>query len=526
MPIDPTIALQAKNPDIQSPLALQGQYMTLANLGLEGQTAQLKLAEAKRTIADRESLNQAYKSAVTPGGGVDWNSLTQNLVGSGNADQLATVAKLRGTLTNADLTSLKAEKAKRDYINGTIAPIAANPNATQQDVIQALSNTVSAGHMTAQEAAQYAANLPPDGQLHPWLVGKQLESADAAKRLDLMLGDTKIVNTGGAQTPINTNKLTGESTALPPVALNTPTPGNLLAANTAANAQDRADARVAARVANAPAIERAKVEARSGFFTPEEGNLMAALAMKGISLPTGMRSQPQMKSLFSSLLATNPGKSPTEIADLIATGQLTFGADKKLTQTAATQAGKIQVSQNEIQQFGPQVLAASAAVPRKDFVPYSQLKQILDKNLSDPNLLFFKQKMNALENAYDALSARGGTDKDKRAYIHGLFSTANSPEAVAILVKALGEEATGAEKAAQNAMAPPDRNARRAAAANVPPMVPGSARSAAPPTAPPAAQSTAPTALPLTNAQGWTLHQDANGNKAYVGPQDQVQEIN
>lgn len=32
-------------------------------------------------------------------------------------------------------------------------------------------------------------------------------------------------------------------------------------------------------------------------------------------------------------------------------------------------------------------------------------------------------------------------------------------------------------------------------------------------------------ALPRTNPRGWTLHQDANGNKAYVGPNGEIEEV-
>lgn len=32
-------------------------------------------------------------------------------------------------------------------------------------------------------------------------------------------------------------------------------------------------------------------------------------------------------------------------------------------------------------------------------------------------------------------------------------------------------------------------------------------------------------ALPRTNARGWTLHQDANGNRAYVGPNGEIEEV-
>jgi len=45
----------------------------------------------------------------------------------------------------------------------------------------------------------------------------------------------------------------------------------------------------------------------------------------------------------------------------------------------------------------------------------------------------------------------------------------------------------------------------------------------------PAAAATGAThvgaALPLKNAQGWVLQHDAQGNHAYVGPNNEIQEV-
>ena len=61
--------------------------------------------------------------------------------------------------------------------------------------------------------------------------------------------------------------------------------------------------------------------------------------------------------------------------------------------------------------------------------------------------------MQALENAYNQLAARSGTDVDKRQHIHELFNTANGPEAVEALVRSLKEEAAGARDAADRTIA-------------------------------------------------------------------------
>lgn len=196
-----------------------------------------------------------------------------------------------------------------------------------------------------------------------------------------------------------------------------------------------------------------RVDKSGANFTPEMGALMAALAEKGVSLPTGFRSKEQQATLYKGLLDRNPGKSPDEIADAVKSGKLKLSAETKGAQTAGTQIGRVALAANELKTFGDQTLSASDAIPRGKFVPWNRLKQMADTKLSDPSLLRFKAKMQALENAYNQLAARSGTDVEKRAHIHELFNTANSPEAVKELVRALKEESVGAKEAADRTIA-------------------------------------------------------------------------
>ena len=194
-------------------------------------------------------------------------------------------------------------------------------------------------------------------------------------------------------------------------------------------------------------------KAKSAGFSETESDLLAALADKNVSLPAGLRSQQQIKSTIDGLLRKHPEMSPDEIAEGIKSGKLKLAAETKGAQTAGTQIGKVALAANELDTFGDQTLEASAGVPRGKFVPYNQLKQYADEKISDPALLRFKTKMQALENAYNQLAARSGTDVDKRAHIHTLFNSANSPEAVETLIKSLKEEAKGARDAANRTIA-------------------------------------------------------------------------
>lgn len=204
----------------------------------------------------------------------------------------------------------------------------------------------------------------------------------------------------------------------------------------------------AAKIGNATAAGAA--------FTPEEGGLMAALAQEGVSVPAGFRSKEQQKALYSSLLERNPGKTPDEIADGIKKGQIEFGAQKKETQTAAGQAGKVEVAQNEISEFIPLVKEASAKVNRGSFVPLNKLMQTADTSISDPNLKALKIRINSLLNSYDQLAARGGTDATKREEVRSLLTSADSPEALDAALDSFSKEAEAAHNAAVKATRVPE----------------------------------------------------------------------
>lgn len=150
-------------------------------------------------------------------------------------------------------------------------------------------------------------------------------------------------------------------------------------------------------------------------FTPEMGALMAATAEQGVSLPTGFRSKDQQIQLYKGLLDRNPDKTPDEIAKMLKTGQIEFGAQKKETQTAAGIAGKVEVAANELSRFVPLVRSASADLKRSNIKSLNQLVQTADSQLSDPKLKTLKGYIVGTLNAYDVLGSRGGTDAEKRA---------------------------------------------------------------------------------------------------------------
>jgi hypothetical protein len=77
----------------------------------------------------------------------------------------------------------------------------------------------------------------------------------------------------------------------------------------------------------------------AGQFGGRVGELSAALAVRGVSLPAGLRSKDQQLGAFQGLLNKYPDKSADDIADMVRTGQLDFNGAKRTTGQLATVAG-------------------------------------------------------------------------------------------------------------------------------------------------------------------------------------------
>jgi hypothetical protein len=311
-------------------------------------------------------------------------------------------------------------------VNNSLGALLADPAVTHDKVIGTIGSLVDQGVIDQQQGAQMVRSLPGPNQLRQFLVEKAMETMTAAQQLEATRPKYDEQDRGGTLNQGTINPMTGQRTEGTSIT-KTETP-----------AEKGAAARAAATGARVS-------------FTPEEADLMGALAERGVNLPAGMRSREQMKATFGALLSRNPNLTAMDIAEKVATGQINLNSERKSTQTAAAIEGRIAVAQNEIKQFVPIARAASHALPRGEFVPWNKLSQYKDEQLSSPQLAEFKAYMTTLSNAYDMLAARGGTDQAKREHNRQLFDTAQSPEALEAVFKALETEAAAAEVAAHTA---------------------------------------------------------------------------
>lgn len=236
-------------------------------------------------------------------------------------------------------------------------------------------------------------------------------------------------------------------------------------------------------------------------FTPKMGELMAATAEQGVSLPTGFRSKAQQIELYQGLLDRNPDKSADEIAKMLKTGQIEFGAQKKETQTAAGIAGKVEVAANELSRFVPLVRSASADLKRGNFTDLNSLIQTADSHISDPKLKTLKGYIVGTLNAYDVLASRGGTDKEKRAENRQQLLSADGDQAINAALDVIMKESDIAHQSSVEATRVPELDAPTKNAAKAPAGLPVSKLKNGVNTT-------------FGNGQTWTL--DADGNPKQV----------
>jgi hypothetical protein len=435
--IDPNIALQARPVQFDNPMDLQAKALQIRQLGLQTQAQQ-------RDYQNQQTLADLYRSNIGADGSVDHNAIIAGMAKSGLGAQIPNYQKslLDVTKTKADIgetvaktsqadattaeTQLKTTLANVQNVGNHLYSLAQDPNLNHDSAYGAINSWVNQGIIKPDQGASIARSLPGDPtQLKAYMLQKATEGQGIEQQLQTRLANLPkqvYEDTGAQKVGIDTNPLTNGGQL--PTLQKSMTPDE------------------AAKV---------KLMQDRGTFSATSGDLLASLSAKGISLPAGMRSKEQQIATLNGLIRKYPSMSPDEIAENIGNGQINFGSDKKAATVAAGQEGKVSTAVNELSTFGDQVLEASAKVPRGNFVPATALMQMADSSISDPNLLKLKLKLNALNNAYNVLSARGGTDAVSRGHVAQLFSAATGPEGMAALVQGLKEEGAGAQSAAAKA---------------------------------------------------------------------------
>lgn len=433
MALDPSIISQLK--PVQLPDT--ANLLQLSQLSNQNAAQRLNLQQAQRKMKQEQTLSDLYRTNTNPDGTVNNDAVTAGMSQAGFGSAVPGLQEQSQKVTAGGLDiqakQLAVHKQNLDLVNNSLASLISDPDLTHDKVITKINGLVNQGIIDSKTGAQMVQTLPGPAGLKQFLISKALETTDASKQIEMQLPKYNEQDRGGVINEGTVDPMTGQRTAGANID-KTPTKGEILT-----------NARLTSGGLGDAAIDLAARRLLNG----EKSSAVLANFGRG---QQGARDIAAVQNRLASL-ASEQGVAPEDIASK----QQELSAVGKSLQVAGGQAGKVAVGLNELKQFGPLVTQASAAVPRGNFVPWNKLKQMADTSISDPALLRFKTQMTALENAYNQVAARGGSDVGKREHIHQLFSTANSPEAVATLVDAVNQEAQSAETAAQDAMKAPPR---------------------------------------------------------------------
>jgi hypothetical protein len=440
-----------------NPIGAQEQGITIADALDRNQLNKLHLGQEKRAEAEDQQVQEILKNSKydTPETLAATASKVNRVSPRASMELLKTGQQYQSGQVAAQLDQLQLLEKRQDLIVGAIDPIVAQARQMKSQGASDLDVKAFISQQMPQALQQLRGLTLPDGK--PALPDDQLKmvtTIPGGYTLQTLEGWEAKSKAGAAAIRQRLDQFKADTTAKAQTTR-----------EEAETEKERHDRQVEDEARKRTAI----AEQKSKGFDDRQSELLAALADRNVSLPAGLRSQQQIAATINGLFAKHPDMTADQIADGIKSGKLKLTAETKGAQTAGTQIGKVALASNELDTFGDQTLAASNDVPRGKFVPYSQLKQWADSKISDPKLLMFKAKMQALENAYNQLAARSGTDVDKRQHIHELFNAANSPEAVQTLVQALKQEAAGARDAADRTIAETSGTAIPGAGGQAPP---------------------------------------------------------
>jgi len=166
--------------------------------------------------------------------------------------------------------------------------------------------------------------------------------------------------------------------------------------------------------------------ATSKTFTEEEGNLMAALAGRGVNLPAGFKSQAQQKALYEGLFRKNPGMTVDEIADGIKSGLISMVAEKSEARSVGTRQASVDIPLAALTDKGgifDQLDTAAQKINLGDARTVSQLRLAwAGKAVANPDILVYKNLIqDARSEMAQALQKGGAPTEGSNARAKEMF---------------------------------------------------------------------------------------------------------
>lgn len=429
MPLDPSIPLQVRSPQFQSPIELSQSAATLRQLGLQSQASQLNIDQAQRNMAQEKTLADLYRSNTDPTTGqVNQQGVVSGMASAGLGEKIPayqkSLADASKSQTDQQTAEFELHKKRLDMLNAGISSLLSKPDLNHDDVVTQINNFVNQGLITPDQGAEAARNTPgrPE-QLRPFLVQKGMEAMDVSKQLEARIAQAPKYNEQDRGAVINQGTVdptTGIRTAGADVT-KTMTPD-----------------------------QKAKIDLqKSGALTDDAKNFMIDRLLNGEkpstvlgNLGRGQQGAADLRDIQNRLpqIAAARGITGGQLANIM---QNTAADARTLTELGARE-GKIAPRVQEALNFANIAKQASAAVPRGGFMPWNKLSQMADTQLNDPALAKLKAATVSFINAYAASVGGGAIHVHDQETAGKLLSAAQSPEAYNAVVDQLITETQGA----------------------------------------------------------------------------------
>jgi hypothetical protein len=295
MPIDPTIALQLKNPPLESPINQMAKIYEIKQAQQAGELNRLKMDEYMRGVQEQESFKNALKGA----GANDEEAIKNAFFSKGDVKGYSDYLKSRGdiTKTGVETSDLKAKHGAQMYRDLSRNPSDANIQAHFEDIqqsslyspqekVMAKSKLDQVMQMSVEERKAYLASQGASvSELKPNIQAQDIGGQTRMLSIDPFANTSKIV-TGSEATK-------------------TATPGEVMSATTTRRGQDLVNAR-----------DLQKIEIEKGKMSPEYITMKARMEQQGkdrakfeAAAPEAMSKAEEAIRKIDELVGTEPTKT-------------------------------------------------------------------------------------------------------------------------------------------------------------------------------------------------------------------------
>ena len=294
MPIDPTIALQLKNPPLESPINQMAKIYEIKQAQQAGELNRLKMDEYTRGVQEQEQFKNALRGA-----GTDDEAIRNAFFSKGDVKGYTDYLKNKGEVnkTGVETSELKAKHGAQMYRDLSRNPSDANIQAHFEDIQQsslyspqekalAKSKLDQVMQMTVEERKAYLASQGASvSELKPNIQAQDIGGQTRMLSIDPFANTSKIV-TGSEATK-------------------TATPGDILSASTTRRGQDLVNAR-----------DLQKIEIEKGKASPEYIMMKSKLEQQGkdrakfeAAAPEAMDKAAEAVRKIDELVGTEPTKN-------------------------------------------------------------------------------------------------------------------------------------------------------------------------------------------------------------------------